>query len=145
MYVGQRDQWEPRFLKLVQYWMRGQYTVSYPELWTGVWEQVDLPKVVPSNQEALIIGPADSVDVGAVWAVGPQAWGAETTINWTIKHKHTPREKEVRSLHLPKTWKPRGQVWVAHSMSLVVSTLTTCLHTDGIPRKRHTNKVHNMF
>lgn len=55
-----------------------QYTVSYPELWTRVWEQMDLPKVVSSNQEALIIGPADSVDVSAIWAVGPQAWGAES-------------------------------------------------------------------
>lgn len=44
-----------------------------PELRTGVREQVDLPKVVPGNHEASITGAADSVDVGAVRAVGPQA------------------------------------------------------------------------
>lgn len=34
---------------------------------------MDLPKVVSSDQEALIVGPADGIDVGAVRAVGPQA------------------------------------------------------------------------
>lgn len=35
----------------------------------------------------------------------------------------------------PKTWNPKVHVYVAHSMSLVVSTLTTCLHAEGIPEK----------
>ena len=34
---------------------------------------------------------------------------------------------------LPKTWNPNVQVYVAHSMSLVVSTLTTCLQAEGTP------------
>lgn len=38
---------------------------------------MDLPKVVSGNQEGFIAGPAGGVDVGAVRAVGPQAWGAE--------------------------------------------------------------------
>lgn len=33
----------------------------------------------------------------------------------------------------PNTWKPSVQVKVAHGISRVVSTLTTCLHTEGIP------------
>lgn len=52
------------------------WAASHPELWAGVWEEVDLPKVVSGNQEALIVGSAHGVDVGAVWAVGPQAWGS---------------------------------------------------------------------
>ena len=36
---------------------------------------------------------------------------------------------------LPKTWNPSVQVYVAHSMSLVVSTLTTCLQAEGTPRR----------
>lgn len=60
---------------------------------------MDLPKVVSSNQEPLIVIPADSVDVSAVWPVGPQAWGeeraAETSIERTLKLKtHTWRGRE---------------------------------------------------
>lgn len=59
---------------------------------------MDLPKVVSSNQEALIVGPADGVDVSAVWAVGPQAWGAERSGNvcWM----------DVKSTN---TWRGRGK------------------------------------
>ena len=35
--------------------------------------------------------------------------------------------------NLPKTWKPKVHVHVAHSMSRVVSTLTTCLQAEGTP------------
>lgn len=42
-------------------------------------------------------------------------------------------------LYLPKTRNPRVQVKVAHSMSRVVSTLTTCLHTEGIPKNKSVN------
>lgn len=59
---------------------------------------MDLPKVISSNQEALIVSPADRVDVSAVWPVGPQAWGEERAVEMYIKCilklKHTPEEAE---------------------------------------------------
>lgn len=58
--------------------------------------------------------------------------GDSTHDEQTWKHEHKPRGGG-EDHYLPKTWKPRVQVYVAHSISLVVSTLTTCLHTDGIP------------
>ena len=42
---------------------------------------------------------------------------------------------------LPKTWNPKVQVYVAHSMSLVVSTLTTCLQAEGTPGKANAGLV----
>lgn len=57
---------------------------------------MDLPKVVSSDQETLIVTPADSVDVSAVWPIGPQAWGGERRGREISIKKHTPegREKE---------------------------------------------------
>lgn len=39
---------------------------AYPELGARVREEMDLPKVISSHQEAFIMTPADSVDVSAV-------------------------------------------------------------------------------
>lgn len=39
---------------------------AYPELGTRVREEMDLPEVISSHQEAFIVTPADSVDVSAV-------------------------------------------------------------------------------
>lgn len=55
--------------------------VSYPELWTGVGEKMDLPEIISSHQEALVVGPARRVDVGAVWAIRPQPWQEESSRN----------------------------------------------------------------
>lgn len=58
---------------------------------------MDLPKVVSSNQEALITGPADRVDVGAIGAVGPQACRREGSriyslvLRGTLKRADTER------------------------------------------------------
>ena len=46
--------------------------VSYPELGAGEGEEVDLPKVVTSGQQALLIGAAHSVDVSPIRTVRPQ-------------------------------------------------------------------------
>lgn len=48
-----------------------------PKLWAGVWEKMDFPKVIPCNQKGLIVGPAGSVNVGAIWAIGPQTKDVE--------------------------------------------------------------------
>lgn len=46
----------------------------------------------------------------------------------------TPYSEPCESCrHSPKTWNPKVQVYVAHSMSLVASTLTTCLQAEGTP------------
>lgn len=39
---------------------------AYPELGARVREEMDLPEVISSHQEAFIMTPADSVDVSAV-------------------------------------------------------------------------------
>lgn len=39
---------------------------AYPELGTRVGEEMDLPEVISSHQEAFTVTPADSVDVSAV-------------------------------------------------------------------------------
>lgn len=56
--------------------------------------------------------------------------------------RHTLRWNRTKGAEtLPKTWKPNVQVYVAHSMSLVVSTLTTCLQAEGTPGRADAGPV----
>ena len=120
-----------------------QHTVSYPELWAGVREQMDLPEVVPGNQEALIIAPADGVDVGAVWAVGPQAWGEGDSGNvyWAdIKTQtHTCRGRVMKPFTYRRPgspecrcrWSTRCLWWSPHWPPVYTLTGSLGKHTQG--------------